>query len=524
MQNMYQFVDTAELPMEDPLPAEALKINGEWIENQIDGYRTLHVSGRELMNCEIDDLQAGISNGMKYKRKRYPARMITVTYQLSAETPAAFRAAYNKLNKLLNVENAKLIFHDEEDKYFIGTKAGNSEVSPGANHVTGEIEFYCADPFKYSVDPVFLDPDSPEGDVFEFDYTGSFPAYPVLTADFPGDCGYVAFVDQKGHILQFGNPEELDGKRSPRSERLISGAINADTFGWVLNNAKLVSQNVNIKQQGNFEFTTRHNEPCIEAKEGMYGSVCNDYWYGPSYTRKVPADSNGQVGQKDCRYDWSHFFVIKGNQDLGMTQFVMTSGTGNNRKNVAAVTFGKMTQDNYRGFCKLTVNGKDVYQSEYSYGSEDTLANWDNGWSYIEKFGADITFKIGGGDGHIIYATYHDDALENVSVTEISFFMGAWSGMCIQNNGVRRVKFTAHKVNAWNDIPNKFSKDDYIRVDCGKQKVIANHIREPGLGAIGNEWEEFQITPGVNRIKCLYSNWAKEKKPIFSMNYKGVYL
>ena len=44
---IYEFTDTIEQPGVLPLPAEALQINGEYIENLIDGYRTLSVQGRE---------------------------------------------------------------------------------------------------------------------------------------------------------------------------------------------------------------------------------------------------------------------------------------------------------------------------------------------------------------------------------------------------------------------------------------------------------------------------------------------
>lgn len=147
---MYEFVDTIETQNGEVLPSEALCFNGEWIENLIPGYRTLHVSGRELLGCEIDDYEIGGMDGTHYRGKRYPARTITVTYQIIAKTNSAFRQAYNKLNALLNVEEAQLVFADEPDKYFIGTKASNSEVEAGSNSVIGEIEFYCADPFKYS--------------------------------------------------------------------------------------------------------------------------------------------------------------------------------------------------------------------------------------------------------------------------------------------------------------------------------------------------------------------------------------
>ena len=44
---MYEFIDTTEFLDSVSLPSEALKINGEYIENQVTGYRTLYVSGRE---------------------------------------------------------------------------------------------------------------------------------------------------------------------------------------------------------------------------------------------------------------------------------------------------------------------------------------------------------------------------------------------------------------------------------------------------------------------------------------------
>ena len=50
---MYEFVDTNQAGSKNSLPSEALQIDGEYIENLIDGYRTLYVIGRELLGSEI---------------------------------------------------------------------------------------------------------------------------------------------------------------------------------------------------------------------------------------------------------------------------------------------------------------------------------------------------------------------------------------------------------------------------------------------------------------------------------------
>ena len=53
---MYAFVDTVNSGIVGTnLPTEAMSYNGVFLENEIDGYRTLSVTGRELMESEVTD-------------------------------------------------------------------------------------------------------------------------------------------------------------------------------------------------------------------------------------------------------------------------------------------------------------------------------------------------------------------------------------------------------------------------------------------------------------------------------------
>ena len=60
---MYKFVDTTERQEAQILPSEALNFNGVYFENVISGYRTLYVSGREMIETEITDLSTEIMDG-----------------------------------------------------------------------------------------------------------------------------------------------------------------------------------------------------------------------------------------------------------------------------------------------------------------------------------------------------------------------------------------------------------------------------------------------------------------------------
>ena len=147
---MYNFIDVTQVATND-LPAEALKLNGEFLENVIPGYRTLAVTGREALAKNLTSFTTGIRNGSTLQSTRFPDRIITITYQLITSSAEAYREAYNLLAGLLTLDDSELIFNDEQDKFFIGTCSNISIPDGGRNAVTGTIEFTCNDPFKYSM-------------------------------------------------------------------------------------------------------------------------------------------------------------------------------------------------------------------------------------------------------------------------------------------------------------------------------------------------------------------------------------
>ena len=180
---MYNFVDTTEVSEGIVLPSEALQINGVYIEEAIPGYRTLNVEGREALSPEVSTYETGLRDGSTIKGKRYPARIITVTYQLKAGSNGEFREMYNQLGRILDVNEATLIFNDEPDKYYTGTPCTIDSVPPGKNAVVGKFEILCTDPFKYSVTEYSADVAAGENDV-TVHYGGTYKAYPVLEAEF----------------------------------------------------------------------------------------------------------------------------------------------------------------------------------------------------------------------------------------------------------------------------------------------------------------------------------------------------
>ena len=316
---MYNFVDTIEALEGTLLPSEALQLNGEYIENLIDGYRTLHVSGREALSPELTSYETGIRDGSKLQSRRFPARTITVTYQLIAESNEAFREAYNKLGGILNVENARMIFNDEQDKFYIGTPSNIGAVPPGKNAIVGEIEFLCDDPFKYSV-LEYEATTSLDDDSILIDYNGTYKAYPVLEADFfsedeagadgesevaltgGGDCGYVAFFTEDEKIIQLGDPDEVDGDNTAAKSQTLVNQTFLSTTSWGTTAKKLwavnsgVSLPVVAQQMGTVAMKDAGNTaPATPATTSGTLLTAKSDGGAPSFNYKVVAKASGRT-------------------------------------------------------------------------------------------------------------------------------------------------------------------------------------------------------------------------------------
>lgn len=266
---MYNFIDVNQTSEESILPSEALQINGEYIENLISGYRTLNVVGREALSPDVVSYETGVRDGSQLQSKRYPERILVVTYALMAESNAAFREAYNQLGKILDVKNAQLIFNDEQDKFFVGTPCIIGNVDPGRNSVVGEFEILCTDPFKYSVTEYEATVAEGEKSVM-VEYNGTYKGYPKLEAAFfneeevasdgetaqtltgAGDCGYVAFFNSDEKIIQLGDPDEVDGTNPyAKSQTLMNQTFLSETaWGttaknlWAVNKGHIMVSNV----------------------------------------------------------------------------------------------------------------------------------------------------------------------------------------------------------------------------------------------------------------------------------------
>lgn len=560
---MYSFVDTNEAQVGRDVPSEALIINGTLIEDEIPEYRTLHVSGRELLEAEITTLESSINDGTRYQSRRYPERTITVTFQIIAKTNERFRVAFNKLNAILNAEEAQLIFADEPDKYYVGTKESVEEIEPGSNAVIGSFSFKCSDPFKYSVKEYEV---APSDNAFSFNYNGTYRAFPKFEVDFYSDesgeeadngkCGYVSFFDDEEHILQFGNPDELPREQIevkkeetntylvPTTKLLANHTFKKSTSWNNLKSKYVINKGVlygSVSQEG--MIGGKYFENPIH--EGTYylTTVSNGSstgWHGATATRTLTeqaTDFQFQYSQKMC-VDNSK----AGKKQKGRFQIILSDTSGAIVAGVDIMKSGDGTKGKYR----MIIDGKVKKEAEIEltlhnkrFGEDKTIRFKDNialiptvKYSSIKKKGSTVSFNLGG-----TKATFNVASVANKSVSKVTVgFFEKGTAAKLKYNGLYSMKFVKNYkkqvtdtidkiVLEWHDVQNKFNPNDVLAIDCASASVKLNNLDKQDLGALGNDWEKFCLQPGVNQIGFSWSEWVEEAyAPSFKLKYREVFL
>ena len=541
---------------ENVLMPESVSINGKYLEAIIDGYLTLGTSGRRSLGRELDTYSVGSADGETVKGDRFPSRKITVNYVIQSDSEEELINSVNQLNNILNQDEADFVFRDESDKFFTGLALLDAEPKKYRHAVKGTWTLYCAYPFKRSVEPITLVSTkdasiSGNSATFVFDYNGTRPARPVLRARFAsaksggdytedGDCGFVAFVDGDEHIIQLGNPDVIDVDAANKNASLVNSELDAFT-GWT-NSGKSIT------------------------------SITDQFWENGKGQTQNYASGNGSIRRNIAstigfEYDMVHRLCVSDPSQIGTFKVLLKngnktvvgfsiektgSGTGGtvkyiiNDKTVGTDNIDLSYYNPHFGYC----NRSPVYAAETYYTQVVTcvkkkkkkkkkkVVSWvantrwvQNGWNYtqsnlnsgISRDGGVVTFSI----GELADRTFKSSDIDTMACTSLSIE----STGSFNTNAVRSVALIQKAGVPFAEIPNVFTSGDVVEGDCNSANVYLHrkgstigHL-EPQYGALGNDWEDFELKPGRNAIRAVWSNWVNANyKPVIEITYNEVFL
>ena len=532
------------------LPAEAVSINHTYLEDIIHGYKTLYVKGRESLGTELNTYSVGTANGEKVKGSRYPARVLTVGFQILAPTNEDFRFRFNQLNNILSIGEADFVFNDEQDKYFTGYPVMDAEVEAGRNNVTGEWKIYCAYPFKRSIEPITLSSKDASGVVvgtnsatFTFDYDGVIPAKPLLRCEFAsaksggdytedGDCGFVAFLNPDESIIQLGNPDVINVDATNKNATLINSEFSALT-NWTASGITVGSIKDEFWNNGEgqtasyatgtgtltrsvtsaigFEFDIVHRL-CVSAPT-QTGTFKVSLKNGANTVVGFNIEKTGSGTTATVKYILNN--AVVGTDDIDISYYNTNFGYCNRTAVYTTESYTTYVKQKKKKKKKKVIQTRTV-QSGWNY----TQSNLNSG---ISRDGGVVTFSI----GELADRTFKNSSISTTAITQVVLETTG----SLNTNAVRSCALVSKKGVPFAQIPNVFTAGDIVEADCNDANVYlyragsAEGHLEAQYGALGNDWEDFEIKVGTNVIRAVWSSWVNTSyKPTVKIIFNKVYI
>lgn len=506
---MYEFRDLGRYTGQDggQLPAEAVAINGKYLDNIIEGFSTLSVSGRELLPRDVTTQKVGNLDGEIFMDSTHPVRDINVKFKLESIDAANFRQQFNKLQQIIDQPQIELSFHDDDSVYFIGTHTSTDDVPDGRLNVVGTISFECSDPKAHSkTERTATNNGTTDTITFTNNGTDSTPI--TVTAKMKSDNGFLGLA-LNGRAYQVGNPTEVDGTHYDKSETLIPGDPMPNPSTGELNKAGfevIPPTQGALKMGGNVVMNNDRN---------MYASGFGDDSFkgphGPAITYELPADSFGNKGSQNFTFRWHAGFgnVANDNQKVGQLCATVHDKDG---KALCSIAYNDLTQVKTDLNIRYDINGKKYYEQDIK-----ELPNGFNGHAYVIKSGNQFTFCW----NYLKPVTFICDELKDAKAYYISFSYLKWMDVPTPPYfGVVNWNFTKNLTNLYRDVPNYFKKGDVVVLNSERNELTINGFADWDRVDIGSR--PLLANVGDNTLGIVMSEWAT--MPEVTVNYQERWL
>lgn len=550
-------------------PSYAPSFDGIYFEDEIPGYRTNEVSGRDSLQLSLSEVTNDLHDGSLFLRNRLSSRDITVKFAIVTDTQHEYRRSANLLKMLCTKYNYEplqqtefqIIFSDESDVFYKGAIASVTlDKMVDERSGTGQFTIHCADPCKYSVEEFTVSPGQ-YGEMV-IDYDGTYMSYPKLTARIHSTTSsYVGFVNDQGRLLQIGSPDEIEiTEEEPRTKSQViftddfandpnlsdSQSAGYWTNNWQVNPSGFEDPTDNIMRVSD-KFSATGTADVSDYISGKnlhatgYGSDNFGGWHGPVITRIHNfADSNNVSKHLNGTLE-VHGKLVSGTNDYGECIITLdhhitevdpdTQQPVLKRVAIAKLVFFKKTKGTNRATCSLMIyssKSKGGRLMEYftfdcgPNGNVTKARNVNNAGpaTYkLTKIGDKVIFNVNGQE-----YTYRDSAITDITIDSVSFAIAKHKNVVhISENYITYAQFTSHSVSDYRDVPNKLYENDLITVDTSSGLITRNNLISYDLGSIGNDWEYFFLHPGKNEVVCTWSD-DNDITPDFTLSYRKVYL
>ena len=351
-------------------------------------------------------------------------------------------------------------------------------------------------------------------DTFTVSNNGSYKSYPILKANMIGENGVVSFVNSTGAILQFGNPEEVDGATAVQSNKVISEPFNksmpptAKINQGVFTYPQMSDGRLNVQ-------TGTWNTKAKDVISPNYSNTKIDAWNGTSFTMPVPSN---YLTRNDGDFEYKMRFDFKTTaKDRGRIQVQLSSSDTN--KPIYGFVIRDSEASKTQLIIEFQING---VVGGRSYNLDLKTFNGSFFELKIQRKGKQVIFTVGqiqsltGGvtfkKGAIFSKTFTNEQYRNQTITDLNCWIMRYKNTPACLMRLTDAQFTWVNTPIWKDTKNLYNDGDEIIVDVQKRTLFINGVEQTDSAyhALGNDWENFVIPPlQDSEIKVVPSGWAQ---------------
>lgn len=366
-------------------------------------------------------------------------------------------------------------------------------------------------------------------DVVAIKNNGTYRTYPKFSFTMNGENGLAGLIHQNGSVLQFGNPEDVDGTIPTRQEF----GLRENFYGSMLNPNIKVNQdfksvypnmNSNPSTPNLFQGSWNMTDDIDAATPQFATAPTQEVWHGPSMVLPIQAPSdNNRAGNFRTHVRFN--FDNRSKRARGRTE-VSVMDTSGMYVMGAVIRDSDSTSDSfvfeawYKGtMVKSQTITKNVFNKTFFelvlYRTGKELI-WK--LTQVKSLNANNTVN----DDKVIWVSWNLDEPETSNINTV----GVWQ-MRHQNNqhvlmSVTDVQARWYGTRYYQDIKNQFQDGDLVEVDVASRLLFINGSVNNTLNVVGNEWEKFVCEPGETVFQPVYSSWGT--KPEVSGEIREAFL
>ena len=352
-------------------------------------------------------------------------------------------------------------------------------------------------------------------DMISIKNNGTYSAYPTFNFTMNGENGVVALVNDKGGVLQFGNPEDLDGTQATR----MDFGLNQSMWGNTL--PSNITVNSGFKSVWPY-FNGNHNilnivsgsiSPTIniDAITPFFANTPQDIMHGPTVMLPIKAPSTNDRTVEFGAYTRFTFENYSVKQRIRL-EFSLNDELGEN-----AMTF--IVRDSSLTFDEIILEMWYKGEKLNQIGLDRKLFNSKKFEVGMERLGSTLKWRFGqvnaiNNFGNAVLSRQYEFVwqLEEADKTKFSA-MGAW--FMRHSNSLHTLVNITDMQAKWyntpffNNIRNQFQDGDQVTIDVEKRLLLINGVVNDRLNVVGNDWEKFKIEVGNSVVKPIVSEWAE---------------